>query len=112
MAGINEQEIFEQIEALKKKLLDNRMPALEEIRKKIDAYNFTAEELGFEIPKPAPVKRKSNKEKMEEAAASVPPKYKNEEGKTWSGRGLPPKWMAGEDGKTDPKKKEKYAIKE
>jgi len=96
----SEVDIFKQIEELKKKLNDNRPNALEEVLTKIEFYDFTAKELGF----------KSARGKKE--GGSVSAKYKGPKGETWSGRGLAPKWMQGDDEKTAEQKKIDYLIKE
>lgn len=56
--------------------------ALELIQSKIQEFGFTAQEL-------FPYKAKK---------AQVPAKYHNlNTGQTWTGRGKPPKWIAGQD---------------
>jgi DNA-binding protein H-NS len=60
-----------------------------EIRKKIAEYNLSAHDLGF-----ADAARRGRPSKK----APLPPKYQDpKSGNTWSGRGKPPKWIAGKN---------------
>jgi DNA-binding protein H-NS len=64
-----------------------------EIRQLMAQYQLTAADLGFFSETP----------RMKATRAPVPPKYRDPmSGKTWSGRGLAPKWVAAlaEQGKT------------
>jgi DNA-binding protein H-NS len=64
-----------------------------EIRQLMAQYQLTAADLGFFSETP----------RMKSTRAPVPPKYRDPmSGKTWSGRGLAPKWVAAlaEQGKT------------
>ncbi|MGF6722703.1 DNA-binding protein H-NS [Paraburkholderia sp. GAS41] len=62
---------------------------IEEIRGKIAEYGLTAQDLGF-----APAARRGRPPKK----APLPPKYQDpKSGNTWSGRGKPPKWIAGKN---------------
>jgi DNA-binding protein H-NS len=60
-----------------------------EIRQKIVEYGLTAHDLGF-----AEAVRRGRPPKK----APLPPKYQDpKSGSTWSGRGKPPKWIAGKN---------------
>ena len=60
---------------------------IEEIRGKIAEYGLTAQDLGFAV-----AARRGRPPKK----APLPPKYRDpKSGSTWSGRGKPPKWIAG-----------------
>jgi DNA-binding protein H-NS len=60
-----------------------------EIKQKIDDFGLKPEDLGFATP----VRRGRPAKK-----APLPPKYQNARtGETWSGRGKPPKWIAGKN---------------
>ncbi|MFP6557541.1 H-NS histone family protein [Paraburkholderia sp. B3] len=65
------------------------------IREKIAEYGLTAQDLGF-----AAGARRGRPPKK----APLPPRYQDPKtGATWSGRGKPPKWIAG-------KNRERYQI--
>ncbi|MGF6779505.1 H-NS histone family protein [Paraburkholderia sp. GAS334] len=60
-----------------------------EIRHKIVEYGLTAQDLGF-----AAAARRGRPPKK----APLPPRYQDPKtGSTWSGRGKPPKWIAGKN---------------
>jgi DNA-binding protein H-NS len=62
---------------------------LNEIRQKMADYGITLAELGA---------GRGKQVKGTRARAGVAPKYKDpESGSTWSGRGKPPRWIAGQD---------------
>jgi DNA-binding protein H-NS len=62
---------------------------IEEIRSKIAEYGLTAQDLGF-----AAAARRGRPPKK----APLPPKYQDpKSGRTWSGRGKPPNWIAGKN---------------
>jgi DNA-binding protein H-NS len=62
---------------------------IEEIRGKIAEYGLTAQDLGFAV-----AARRGRPPKK----APLPPKYQDpKSGNTWSGRGKPPKWIAGKN---------------
>jgi len=62
---------------------------LNEIKQKMADYGITLAELGVS---------RGGKGKVGRPRASVAPKYRDPEtGNTWSGRGKPPKWIAGQD---------------
>lgn len=81
-------ELDRQINEMKDKL---RSEALRDAREKIALFDLTPAELGLAgRGRPAKV--------QQPARASVAPKYRDpESGATWSGRGKPPKWIAGQD---------------
>ena len=62
---------------------------IEEIRGKIAEYGLTAQDLGFAV-----AARRGRPPKK----APLPPRYQDpKSGNTWSGRGKPPKWIAGKN---------------
>lgn len=78
-----------QIQALR---AETRSSALVEIKEKIAAFELTAAELGFGGQAHA------RKQAMNKQRGAVAPKYRDpESGKTWSGRGKPPLWIAGQE---------------
>lgn len=88
------KELQSQIEKLQKEAEHARKneiaSAIAEIHAKMKDYSISPEDLGFG----ADNKRKQAKT----ARRPVAPKYRNTTtGETWSGRGKPPKWMAGRD---------------
>lgn len=94
-----QKEVEAKIEELKRK---EREPVIADIRQKIAQFEITAKELGLS--------GKATKALILKPVKSVAPLYANEEGKTWSGRGKPPLWIAGPDGKASEKLKKKYLI--
>lgn len=84
------EKVQQQIASLQKKaeslITEERGGVIEEIKNKLELYNITPQELGIVGRTPRtninnPVKQK------------VAPKYKLS-GKTWTGRGRQPKWVA------------------
>jgi DNA-binding protein H-NS len=60
---------------------------LADIRKKINDYQLTAQDLGLTVRRGRPPKKEP-----------LPPVYQDPvSGNTWSGRGKPPKWIMGKD---------------
>ncbi|MGH8777764.1 H-NS family nucleoid-associated regulatory protein [Paraburkholderia sp.] len=60
-----------------------------EIKRKITEYGLSAQDLGF-----AAAARRGRPPKK----APLPPRYQDPKtGTTWSGRGKPPKWIAGKN---------------
>ena len=60
-----------------------------EIRHKIVEYGLTAQDLGF---------AESARRGRPPRKAPLPPRYQDPKtGSTWSGRGKPPKWIAGKN---------------
>lgn len=87
-------ELMAQIEALQKQAEDLRQAELvgviAEIRQKIEDYGLTAADLGFVSVSPTRAETAGRGDKR----AEVKPKYRDPaSGKTWTGRGVMPKWM-------------------
>lgn len=87
-------ELMAQIEALQRQAEEVRQAeiagVIAEIKQKIRDYDLTAADLGFSkavTAKNEPVSRSDRR-------AAVRPKYQDPaSGKTWTGRGVMPKWM-------------------
>lgn len=78
-----------ELQAQRKKLLDaSRAEALKDVRGIIAQYDFTAKELGIEAGG-------QDRGSEGKTRAKPVPKYANpaDKSQTWSGRGVPPKWM-------------------
>lgn len=78
----------------------NRPKVLEEIKKKIRLYDFTADELGLtayimpSVPKTAGLPKTGvSPSKAVDGRSIVKPKYIGPAGQTWSGRGRDPSWL-------------------
>lgn len=72
---------------------EEKSSALADVREKIVAFELTAAELGFNSPRGY-----ARKNAIGNQRSAVAPKYRDpESGKTWSGRGKPPLWIAGKD---------------
>lgn len=87
------KELQSQIEKLQKEAELARKTelanAIADIHAKMNEFGITPEDLGFGAGKRKPMKT---------VRRPVAPKYRNNAtGETWSGRGKPPKWMAGRD---------------
>ncbi|MDG3065642.1 H-NS histone family protein [Thauera mechernichensis] len=87
-------ELMAQIEALQKQAEEVRQAELAgviaEIRQKIQDYDLTAADLGFASVPPV----KTGSVGTSDKRAAVKPKYRDpSSGKTWTGRGVMPKWM-------------------
>lgn len=87
-------ELMAQIEALQKQAEEVRQTeiagVIAEIRQKIQDYDLTAADLGFAVATPVKTGPASRSDKR----AAVKPKYQDPaSGKTWTGRGVMPKWM-------------------
>lgn len=82
-------ELMEQIEALQREAEKARQAevqgVIKRIKEAIKAYNLTPEDLGF-APARAPASAARGK-------SSRPPKYRDEAGNVWSGRGPRPRWL-------------------
>jgi DNA-binding protein H-NS len=103
----NYSEMIAQIEELKKQAEKTRKEefsaVVKAIKKQIADYNITAEDLGFK-PTAAKGRGKFGKTstkagrkprgKRATAGIKVAPKYRDEAGNTWTGRGKQPKWVA------------------
>ncbi|WP_027793280.1 H-NS histone family protein [Paraburkholderia acidipaludis] len=89
------KELLAQREKLEKQIEEAKAreyaEVLEEIKQKMADYGITLAELGGG--------RASGKSaKAARSRASVAPKYRDpDSGSTWSGRGKPPRWIAGKD---------------
>jgi DNA-binding protein H-NS len=91
------KELLEQLKALEIQAEEARKRELKDavgqVRNLIDQYGLTAEDV-------FPTSRK----KGAAAGSTVAPKYRDPAtGATWTGRGKPPKWIAGQN-------KEQFAI--
>ncbi|MFU2486556.1 H-NS family nucleoid-associated regulatory protein [Thauera sp. WH-1] len=87
-------ELMAQIEALQKQAEEVRQAeiadVIAEIRQKIRDYDLTATDLGLTSVAPLKAESVSRGDKR----AAVKPKYRDSaSGKTWTGRGVMPKWM-------------------
>jgi DNA-binding protein H-NS len=94
------KDLQSQIEKLQKEAEHARKSelanAIADIHAKMKEFGISADDLGF-----GGGKKKAGKA----VRKPVAPKYRNNAtGETWSGRGKPPKWMAGRD-------KAQYLIK-
>ena len=96
-------QIVKQIEILKQEADKARRKevagVVERIRTAINAYNLTADDLGFGANKvkaisvpAAPVKRRGRKP-GKAAKPMIVVKFRNETGGTWGGRGKRPQWL-------------------
>ena len=88
------KELQNQIEKLQKEAESARktelVNAIAEIHAKMKDFGISPEDLGFGA--------NGRRKPMRSTRRPVPPKYRNNAtGETWSGRGKPPKWMAGRD---------------
>lgn len=84
----------EQAEELRKNELTS---VIEDMKLKISEYGISAEELGFNVKPVTVYTQKPISQQIAEATSDkkpVEPKYANAEGKTWSGRGIAPKWVS------------------
>jgi DNA-binding protein H-NS len=86
------KELLAQREKLEKQIEEAKAreyaEVLGEIKQKMADYGITLAELGST----------RGKGKAGRPRASVAPKYRDpKSGTTWSGRGKPPKWIAGQD---------------
>ncbi len=87
------KELQNQIERLQKEAEQARKTelsnAIADIQSKMREFGISPEDLGFGVRGKRPQKT---------VRKPVAPKYRNDDtGETWSGRGKPPKWMAGRD---------------
>jgi DNA-binding protein H-NS len=87
------KELLAQREKLEKQIEEAKSreyaEVLNEIKQKMADYGITLAELGGGRAKVAKVGR---------PRAGVAPKYRDpDSGSTWSGRGKPPRWIAGQD---------------
>ena len=102
-------EMMAQIEDLRKQAEKQRKEeysaVLKTIKKQIAEFNITAEELGFSAGathakrgrkpgRPAAKPGRKPRAKRATAGTKVAPKYKDDAGNTWTGRGKMPTWLA------------------
>ncbi|MBA3774284.1 MAG: H-NS histone family protein [Ramlibacter sp.] len=84
------KQVLDEIEALQNEAESIRRKEVEaviaRIREAISFYQLTAEDLGFAA---AP----SYKSSVRQRSSDRPPKYRDDQGNVWSGRGPRPKWM-------------------
>ncbi|MCG5075853.1 H-NS family nucleoid-associated regulatory protein [Paraburkholderia tagetis] len=90
------KELLAQREKLEKQIEEAKAreyaEVLDEIKQKMADYGITVAELGSGRGAGKGAKAASR------SRASVAPKYRDPEtGSTWSGRGKPPRWIAGKD---------------
>src|ERR1700757_2123581 len=88
------RELLAQREKLEKQIEEAKAreyaEVLNEIKQKMADYGITLAELGGGRAKNAKVPARPR--------AGVAPKYRDpDSGNTWSGRGKPPRWIAGQD---------------
>lgn len=79
-------------EAIKRKEING---VIDRIKEAIAAYNLTAVDLGLAAkrgPKPG-TKRAARKTAGGRGKRTVAPKYRDEAGNTWAGRGARPRWL-------------------
>ncbi|MDP9995170.1 DNA-binding protein H-NS [Variovorax boronicumulans] len=96
-------QVQKQIEELQKEAEQLRRKEADGVRSRIKeaiaVYGFTAAELGFgKTSDPAPkvkkgAAKKTNGTKKAAPAAAGAPKFKDEQGNVWSGRGPRPAWF-------------------
>jgi DNA-binding protein H-NS len=114
------EQILRQIESLKAEADKLRRKETGEvvsrIRQAIDHYGLTAADLGLGAPArgrraaaAAPAARKPAAKKAAAKKYVVAPKYRDDKGNTWSGRGLQPIWLREQI--KGGKKLEDFAIK-
>ena len=100
--SINSKELTDLISQASKrrKVLAKRKP-INQVRAAVNrivrASGYTMEEL-YGTKAVAPAKPRKAAGTGKKAGAKVPPKYRNpaNEKETWTGRGRPPRWLAGE----------------
>lgn len=96
------EDLFAEMEEIRKQL-DNKKPEIiADIKRKIELFSIQPDELFTTYYPPA------GKQKAEKDKSTVKAKYRSPDGKTWSGRGVAPRWMLDDKGN----RKEEYAIQE
>ncbi|WP_244814713.1 H-NS family nucleoid-associated regulatory protein [Caballeronia sp. Lep1P3] len=88
------KELLAQRESLERQIEEAKSreyaEVLNEIKQKMADYGITLQELAGG--------RSGKSAKASRSRSGVAPKYRDpESGSTWSGRGKPPKWIAGQD---------------
>ncbi|MFM1887351.1 MAG: hypothetical protein RL026_2508 [Pseudomonadota bacterium] len=93
MARISADSLKGKIAELQKKLdklEKDKGPGIRQVQALMKKLGISVEDLSS-----APVAKRGRKPGAKaKAAGSVPIKYKDEQGNTWTGRGRPPKWLA------------------
>jgi DNA-binding protein H-NS len=89
------EQLQREAEQLRKKEADG---VLSRIKEAISVYGFTASDLGFgkgvgRIAGPGKNGTKKSLKLKKSAAVAVTPKYKDDQGNVWSGRGPRPGWF-------------------
>lgn len=91
-------EIQGQIEKLQKQAADIKArefdKTVREIVAKMRAFGITVADLRLGKKKPGKSTGKKPVARKVKPASTVAPKYRGPSGETWSGRGLPPRWLA------------------
>lgn len=100
------EDLFAEIDAIKKQLDSKKPEIIADIKKKIELFGLIPDDL-FVTHYP-PMNKQTKQPKGEQEKSAVKPKYRHPDGTTWSGRGMAPKWMMDEKGN----KKEEYLIKD
>ena len=95
------KELLKQREALEQQIKEARerevANALAQVRSLVDEFGLTVQDV-------FPSMRAPSRGRSATAGSKVPPKYRDPvTGKTWTGRGKPPRWMPKEN-------REQYAI--
>ena len=88
------EQLLQEQEALNARITamkaEQKDAVIEEIKSKIAVFGLTIADLGLYMP--------STERERNDRKKPVLPKYRDPEtGATWSGRGKPPKWIAGKD---------------
>lgn len=96
----NYEQVIKRIDALKAEAEKLRRKELGDviarIREAVDHYGLTAADLGLAAPArraAAPVAAPARKRTSQRKGTKVAPKYRDEAGRTWTGRGLKPVWL-------------------
>ncbi len=96
------EQVLKQIEALQGEAEKLRRKEIDgvitRIREAIEHYGLTAADLGLatrarKAAAPAAAPRAKKAAKKGKGKGSVPPKYRDDAGHTWTGRGLKPVWL-------------------
>lgn len=98
------EQVLKQIQALQGEAEKLRRKEIDgvvaRIREAIEHYGLTAADLGLAkrgrkaaAAAPAPKPARGRKPGPKKGKGSVPPKYRDDDGHTWTGRGLKPVWL-------------------
>ncbi len=98
------EQVLKQIQALQGEAEKLRRKEIDgvvaRIREAIEHYGLTAADLGLAAKRgrkpavaPAAKPGRPRKAGAKKGKGSVPPKYRDDEGHTWTGRGLKPVWL-------------------